>query len=255
MASFLRYFGGKYYLAPWIVEHMPLHRSYVEVFGGAGHVLFVKDKVHHEVFNDKDDILVDTFEVIRDDEERFIEAIRWYPYSLTLRRRLLAEGIPSEKFERALWYFYLNRSAFSGLWLRSEGFARARIVSVASGYRKAIESLEYFSDRLSEVILEHLDYRDVFAMYDAKDTFFYCDPPYHGNEKAYRVNFIHRDHARLALLLKKIQGKVMISYVDHPWVRRWYSGWNFVVREFNQYTQKRAAGQKDTRIELLVMNY
>src|SRR3546814_16234958 len=31
----LRWHGGKWLLAPWIIEHLPPHRIYVEPFGGA----------------------------------------------------------------------------------------------------------------------------------------------------------------------------------------------------------------------------
>jgi hypothetical protein len=33
-ALVVRYYGGKAALAPWIIAHMPLHRVYVEPFGG-----------------------------------------------------------------------------------------------------------------------------------------------------------------------------------------------------------------------------
>ena len=34
----LRYHGGKWRLAPWIIAHLPVHRVYVEPFGGGGAV-------------------------------------------------------------------------------------------------------------------------------------------------------------------------------------------------------------------------
>ena len=38
----LRYFGGKFRLAPWIIEHFPPHGAYVESFGGGAGVLLRK---------------------------------------------------------------------------------------------------------------------------------------------------------------------------------------------------------------------
>lgn len=62
----LRWHGGKWRVAPWIIEHFPKHAVYVEPFGGAGSVLIRKPRVSSEVYNDLDGEVVNLFRVLRD---------------------------------------------------------------------------------------------------------------------------------------------------------------------------------------------
>ncbi|TLD41850.1 MAG: Methyltransferase [Candidatus Jettenia ecosi] len=75
--------GGKFFLKDWLVQHIPKHTLYCEVFGGAGHVLFGKTPSRVEVLNDIDNNLVNFFQVIKDQENRrkLIETLRYMPYS------------------------------------------------------------------------------------------------------------------------------------------------------------------------------
>lgn len=91
----LRWHGGKFLLADWIIAHFPAHRVYVEPFGGAGSVLLRKAR------NDLDDEAVNLFRVMRDPEHaaRLISGLTLTPFA---RREFEVSYQPSaDPVERA----------------------------------------------------------------------------------------------------------------------------------------------------------
>ncbi|MDC8992353.1 DNA adenine methylase, partial [Pseudomonas aeruginosa] len=66
----IRYHGGKFRLAPWVIRHFPPHTCYVESFGGAAGVLMQKERAYAEVYNDLDGDIVNLFRVLQLEETR-----------------------------------------------------------------------------------------------------------------------------------------------------------------------------------------
>jgi DNA adenine methylase len=81
----MRYHGGKFRIAPWIIAHMPACRTYVEPYGGAGSILMQKPRSPMEVYNDLDDDIVNVFRVLRDVAQaaELERVLRLTPYSRT----------------------------------------------------------------------------------------------------------------------------------------------------------------------------
>lgn len=79
----MRWYGGKWRLADWIISQMPPHRVYVEPFGGAASVLLQKQRSAAEVYNDLDGEAVNLFRVLQNPiaGERLIELLRLTPFA------------------------------------------------------------------------------------------------------------------------------------------------------------------------------
>ena len=97
-----RYWGSKVRMAPWIIEHFPKHRVYVEPFGGAGSVLMRKPRAYAEIWNDLDGEVVNIFRVLRSSEaHRLVDALRLTPFSRSeFEQAYEPSGDPVERARR-----------------------------------------------------------------------------------------------------------------------------------------------------------
>lgn len=79
----LRYHGGKWRLADWIISHLPQHHCYVEPFGGPMSVLLRKPASAIEVYNDLDSHVVGFFRVLQNPmlAEQLRRSLENTPYS------------------------------------------------------------------------------------------------------------------------------------------------------------------------------
>lgn len=109
----LRYHGGKWRLAPWIISHFPKHSVYVEPFGGGASVLLRKKRSYAEVYNDLDEEIVNLFRICRDQGDKFVEALFLTPFSRTEFNKCYQEA-PND-FERAR---HTVIRSFMGIWIR-----------------------------------------------------------------------------------------------------------------------------------------
>ena len=264
----LRWHGGKWRLAPWIISHFPKHRIYVEPFGGAGSVLLRKARTYAEVYNDLDDEVVGLFRVLRDPTlaDALEQALRLTPFSRVEFRDSYEPGDDADPVERARRlivraYMGFGSNAHATTAVSSKnGFrnhtrAGAGDPGRATGFRSnanrsgttpAHDWANYpavvpaFVARLAGVIIEHRDAVEVMRQHDGVGTLHYVDPPYvHATRSlGNRYDLKHRmyrfeldDAAHLALLdaLNELAGYVVLSGYPSPLYEAPLAGWRMMT--------------------------
>jgi DNA adenine methylase len=223
----LRYHGGKWRLAPWIISHFPPHRVYVEPFGGVASVLIQKPRSYAEVYNDLDSDVVNVFRVLRDPETA---AALERALSLTPFARAEFEaaygGESDDPVERArrtmiraqMGYGSAAFNSAHGTGFRTySGGNRGRLPSKDWGTFP--EQIAAFVERLRGVVIEQRDAREVMAAHDGPATLHYLDPPYvlstrgsaAGVRQKYRYEMDDAEHEGLATFVAGLQGMVVLS--------------------------------------------
>lgn len=259
----LIWFGGKGKQAEYIISKMPQHKVYIEPFGGAAHVIAQKGRINHEVYNDIDGIVVNFILQSIENTEALIERCSALPYSRELYERYRREEMPREPFEKAVRFFYLNRSAISkgdAEEVPKTGWRHSTTCNQnpAMGYVNACQKIRAFAKRMQGVMIERLDFRYLIEKYDSSEALFYVDPPYVHREKFYALKDEDKEnplklHKDLAKILNNVQGKVIISYYQDPLIEELYKGWNI---ERHSAIKQIVGGKNSERVEeLLIMNY
>lgn len=230
----LRYHGGKWRLAPWILSFFPEHRIYVEPFGGGGAVLVQKMAASIEVYNDLDSEVVNVFRVLRS-PTMAAELARLLALTPYAREEWAAtfdepsELDPIEHARRIIVRSFMGHGMKGAVSNQATGFHTAlsdegRYSRVTSWQRMPAAIADYV-ERLRGVLIENCDAIDLIARFDAPDALFYCDPPYLGHSAHYRHRFENRSHERLAEVLSSIDGAAIVSGYPHPLLDDLYRDW------------------------------
>lgn len=234
----IRYYGGKWKIAEWIIQFFPEHNCYVEPFGGAASVLLRKKPARVEIYNDLSSEMVNLFRVLRDPEKaaQLRLQLELTPYS---REEWLAcYPVSSNEIEQARRTIVLASMSYnlSKVMMRqSNGFR-----SSSSGHHRlpqdfqnATHALQSVTARMKGVIIENKDAVSIMQQHDRRSTLHYVDPPYLSDLRADKRNRYQfeamsvESHADLSVALKDLKGYVVLSGYPCAAYSEWYesAGW------------------------------
>jgi DNA adenine methylase len=256
MRTLLRYPGSKQRLAPWIIEQMPKHHSYLDPYFGGGAILFNKEPSKIETINDLDDDVVNLFHVIRDKRDELIEKIVYTPYARTEYNNAFPDN-PHELSDVEKAKNFLIRSGMGHGFRLCEKCGWKKDVYG----REAAYAVRYWNDlpevitavahRLKMVQIEHKPAVDLIKAFNHDNVLIYADPPYvlsTRTRKQYRHEMSDQDHVELLETLNLHTGPVMLSGYDSDLYSEYLQGWRKIS------TPARAENSLP-RTEMLWMNY
>lgn len=223
----LRYHGGKWRVAPWILSFFPVHKVYVEPFGGAASVLLRKDRSFAEVYNDLDQDVVNVFRILRDAPraKRLAELCALTPWSrVEFEASYEPTDDPIERARRTIVRGYMAYGSTSRRLGRTGFRAKAyrHNQTGAQDWTAWPAQVECFIERMKGVTIENRPAVEVILQQDSPETLFYVDPPYPQStrssircagdtERAYAVDMLDDDHRALAKVLHDVEGMVVLS--------------------------------------------
>lgn len=242
----IRYHGGKWKAAPWIIEHFPPHKIYTEVFGGGASVLLRKPRSYVEIYNDLNKEIVNMFEIARNQGPQLKKALELTPFSREEFKNSYDQT--SDRLEQARRTIVRSFMGFGSTSVlgSSSGFRdNSRGDSVpAISWRNYVELFDCIVNRLQGVIIESRPAIAVLKKHDSPDSLHYVDPPYlfetrgkisPGSEKPkhrYEFEMSTEDHIELAGVLKNLNGAVILSGYESDLYDDLYAGWQKKTKQF-----------------------
>jgi DNA adenine methylase len=238
----MRYPGGKYKMAAWIISHFPPHGLYCEPYGGGGSVLMRKQRSQGEIYNDLDGDIVNVFRVLRNAKQaKELERLcRLTPFAYEEYK--LAYEPCEDVVERARRVIFRSFASIGsdGVSRRNSGFRGLKNnetnVTAAQEWSRWPDAIDAFVARLQNVLIEHRDAARLFDLYDRPETLFYVDPPYvmstRSKSSVLYSNELNDDqHTKLAERLRSLRGMVVLSGYSSALYDGLYSGWQKVSKK------------------------
>jgi len=236
--------GGKSRVSKEIVSKIPEHKTYVEPFIGGGSIYFEKPLSEKNVINDKNKNLITLYKHFKKSEIKGCK----YP-SRQKWKKIKNKRDQGRKLDACEFAQLVNGSY--GAMTNSWGYQDKSGDMMKNVNRNII----HYQNKLNKTSIMNQDFKKVIDDNDSKSTFFYLDPPYH-KAISYNQKIIHPSD--VASSCKRVKGRVMVSYNDHPDVRKAFpkkDGWKYDHVTIPYTIQKTKHASRQPTKELLITNF
>lgn len=256
LKSPLRYPGGKSRAVKYIFQHIDqffkgttIREMCSPFFGGGSLEIFCAQNNIQVYGYDIFQPLVDFWQCLSEDRMKLANIVEEYrPLEKERFYELQQSQMCSKnRFERAVFFFVLNRTSFSGSTL-SGGMATGGDNDNPRFTESSIERLREF--KINNLTVKLADFKRSISKH--KDKLLYLDPPYLIQSKLYGMKGdLHKnfDHAGLADILKERESWIL-SYNNSTEIHKMYSGYKILYPDW-----KYGMSNDKTSREVLILSH
>lgn len=252
MNAILKYPGGKWRIADWIISQFPAHKVYCEPFFGSGGVFFNKSPSAYETINDIDGNIVNLFKVCRERPAELAAALALTPWAREEYKNCYEiTGDDVERARRTVVRFHQSYGTSNSSLSSWRNVQTAGGPKVTAQWQELPQIVFNVCERLKGAQIENIDAFTLIERYNNYETLLYIDPPYlHSIRKRnlYKYEMQDSRHVELLELLKASKSKICLSAYDNELYNDMLECWYSVEKK----TQAQGGRM---RIEKLYMNY
>lgn len=234
--------GGKSQLANKIIAKMKPHDTYVEPFVGGGAVFLKKAKAKKNVINDKDKDVMKVYKKFKDGQG--FSKCDMTPSKAKFDR------VKKKSNKSTCDVAYLNKLSFGAGGTHFGGKKKYRTKRKDVGITYQNNHKEDYKEKLKNTSVTAQDFASVMKKNDSTKTVHFLDPPYYKSDGMYKERGV--TPKQVCDVAKKMKGQVIITYNDHPEVRKACSGLK-KQKISSRYTLGATSNNKASK-ELLITN-
>lgn len=239
--------GNKARIAKDIIPHFPPHRTFIDMFFGAGGIFFHKPLADYNFCNDIDDNVFNLWLVLQSDKDELIKQIELMPISESLLKYWNTKE-ETEPIKKAVRFLKLSNFGYMGkpetlCFGQTYGNQKKSTLSKIEETFKFLKYAQFMCQDFRNV-LKKVQFRS-----NKSDAFIYADPPYLGTKGNYD-SFTENDTQDLFKILVESDIRFAISEFDNPIVLDLANEYGL-----NVITIGERRNLKNRRTEVLITNY
>lgn len=256
------YYGGKTAILNHLIEMVPVHEVYTETFFGGGTLFWSKDPVKNETINDRLDIVINFYRVLRTKFKKLKVLIDATLISRSIYNeavkilRAAMKGKPMDPLQLA-WAFWVGTNfAYSNKIGGGYKYSNHMSVSVPATLQKRKEDFtDHLVSRIENAYIENEDAIKILGSRNVEKAFHYLDPPYCGTDMGHYAGYTWDDYEKLlSWLATECKGKFLLSNYNSELLNQFVTVHGWYKKEII-HCLKAARKSGPKKIEVLISNY